>query len=123
MGDSKSDVNVVSSNVSSLGDDGRDLVSENFDKKGSSTGVRTESYMTNQEMISAFIDLSWKMALALVVPLFIGSRIDNASGSSPDYTIAGLVFGLIGSGVLIYGSYKKIQADIESKVKSDGKGR
>jgi hypothetical protein len=117
MGNHKSDASVVSKRMSTSRQGSSDAVAKT-EPSNTHQNSRAQMYLSNQQMISAFVDLSWKMGLALLIPLFVGSRVDAAYDSSPNYAVAGFGCWLARfwcNGIQV--AYQKIQAILRNKVK------
>ncbi|HSX37162.1 MAG TPA: AtpZ/AtpI family protein [Patescibacteria group bacterium] len=52
--------------------------------------------------VSAALDMSWKLAVAVLVPLLVGVQLDKKLNSAPLYTLVGLVLAFAGSAVVMW---------------------
>jgi len=59
------------------------------------------------------LDMSWRLAIAFLVPFFAGFFIDNYFKTSPFWTLIGLVIGIVLSVVIVLQSFKKINHQLE----------
>jgi len=60
------------------------------------------------KFVDASIGLGWRLALAVLVPIFIGVQIDKHYGTAPSYTVAAVLLGLGLSVVIVWKSVKEI---------------
>lgn len=71
--------------------------------------------------IGATINLSWRLALTVLIPLVGGIKIDQHFDTSPSYTLAGIVLAVAGGCAVVWSSVKEVnqlQAEEENKEKS-----
>ncbi len=75
-------------------------------KKTTETASKTESdrmlaaYEASQKFISTSLTMGWQLAVTVLVPVFIGSRLDEHFNTSPRYTVIALLLGIL-MGVLV----------------------
>ncbi len=81
-----------------------------------SAGKTTTEDITAQKakrlFFAGLLDISWRLAIAVIVPIVAGSWIDNNRGSGQVFTLIGLLFGTILAGFTIYKAYKKLNKEI-----------
>ena len=81
-----------------------------------SAGKTTTTEETAQKAKRLFFvglfDISWRLALALIVPVLLGSWLDDNRDGGQIFTLTGLLFGTILAGFIIYKSYKKLNKEI-----------
>ena len=54
------------------------------------------------EFLSAALNMSWQLAVTIIVPVIIGVQLDNHFNSSPSYTLAALFLAVfISCGVVV----------------------
>ena len=63
-----------------------------MDKTKSSSGI----------FISMAIDMSWRLAVAVLVPVIGGIELDKALNTTPAFTIAGFALAMIGISVVLW---------------------
>jgi hypothetical protein len=51
--------------------------------------------------ILGLLDLSWKMAAVMLLPIFVGLYIDSRSDQGQTFTLLGFVVGMIGAVLVI----------------------
>lgn len=57
------------------------------------------------------IGMGWRLALMVLLPIFIGVQLDKKFDSSPSLTLAAFFIAVFGAGVLIARAYSEIQAE------------
>lgn len=57
-------------------------------------------------------DISWRLALAIIIPVVGGYWLDNETDSGKLFTLTGLLLGAILAGFIIYKTYKKLNKEI-----------
>ena len=58
------------------------------------------------------LDISWRLAGAIIIPVLAGYWLDNKADSGNLFTITGLLFGTVLAGFTIYKAYKKLNKEI-----------
>jgi F0F1-type ATP synthase assembly protein I len=58
-------------------------------------------YQQNLFLAMAF-SMSWQLAIAVIVPIVGGYKLDQHMDSSPLYTIIGLIVAIFASGAILY---------------------
>lgn len=58
------------------------------------------------------IDISWRLAGAIIIPVLAGYWVDSKLDSGSLCTIIGLISGTILAGFIIYEAYKKLNREI-----------
>lgn len=76
-------------------------------------------------LFSNFVSMGWRLAIMVLVPIFIGVQIDKWLDSSPSVTLAAFFIAIFGAGVLIYRTYidMNTQTMMQSQTKSTKKSR
>lgn len=59
------------------------------------------------------LDISWRLAIAIIVPIVAGYWLDNKTDSGNLFTLIGLLSGTILAGFVIYRTYKKLNKEID----------
>lgn len=81
-----------------------------------SAGKTTTEDVTAQKakrlFFAGLLDISWRLSIAVIVPVVAGSWIDKNRGSGQVFTLIGLLFGTILAGFTIYKAYKKLNKEI-----------
>lgn len=64
--------------------------------------VRGDSSQSNRAVfVAAVADMSWRMALAVLVPIIGGYYLDKAAGTSPVLLIVGFLLAMAGTFVVM----------------------
>ncbi len=74
-----------------------------------------------QDFLNAALNMSWQLALTILVPVFIGTKLDAHFHSSPSYTLASLVIAVALAVAVVAKTLKgvaKNQAEDKDKEKS-----
>ncbi len=58
-------------------------------------------------------DISWRLALTIILPIVAGYWLDNKTDSGNLFTLIGLLSGIILAGFVIYKTYKKLNKEID----------
>lgn len=58
------------------------------------------------------LDISWRLALSLILPIVGGARLDSKLDKDPIFTIIGLVVGFVLAGLVIRNTVIKLQKEI-----------
>lgn len=63
-------------------------------------------------LFSNMISMGWRLAIMVLLPIFIGVQIDRRLDSSPSVTLAAFFIAVFGAGLLIYRSYKELNTEL-----------
>lgn len=74
-------------------------------------------------MVSEIVTMGWKLAVMILLPIFIGVQLDNRFGTKPSLTLAAFFLSIAGAFYLIYKTYNElmIQAAVDDAVKAKKK--
>lgn len=61
-----------------------------------------------QQFISASLDMGWRLALTVLVPVFLGAWLDRRYNTSPSWTLTALFIAIAGAGVVVWKTVKTI---------------
>ena len=70
--------------------------------------------------LSGTLDMSWRLAVVVLVPIAVGAKLDDALGYTPALTILGLLFAVGSTVLVIQSTIKKADkaiAEADGKVK------
>ena len=59
------------------------------------------------------IDISWRLAAGIIIPVVGGYWLDNKTGSGSLFTLIGLFSGTILAGFIIYKTSKRLSKEID----------
>lgn len=60
---------------------------------------------------TSLISMGWRLAIMVLVPIFIGVQLDRRLDTKPSFTLAAFFIALIGSAYLIYKNYSDMQRE------------
>ena len=84
--------------------------------------------MAKSQMLSSLLTMGWRLAVAILVPILVGLKLDARFGTKPSYVLAGFMLAVALASYMIYVEYREIQADqaaqdvIDAKKSSKKKG-
>jgi F0F1-type ATP synthase assembly protein I len=86
-------------------------------KTTSAVNDPTQDYMAviqaKQQFVGTAINMGWRLALMVLIPIFIGLWLDKRFDTAPSITLAAFFIALFGAGVMIYRTYKELMADVD----------
>lgn len=59
------------------------------------------------------LDLSWKLALAIIIPMVLGSVLDNKLDTGSAFTLAGMLLGIVLSVLIIRALTIKLSKELK----------
>lgn len=62
------------------------------------------------QLVGAGLSIGWRLAVMVLLPLFIGVQLDRRFDSSPSLTLAAFFIAIFGAGMLIYRTYQEYVA-------------
>lgn len=62
-------------------------------------------------LFSNLIGMGWRLAIMILVPIFIGVQIDKKFDTKPSYTMAAFFIAVSGASLLIYKTYVNMQRE------------
>jgi len=85
--------------------------------KMTTTGKSEKISLAKRAFFVNLLDLSWRLFGAILLPILIGAYIDSRrGGDGQGFTIAGLLLGVVFSGLVIYSLVKKLMKQAEKDV-------
>ncbi|HUC79097.1 MAG TPA: AtpZ/AtpI family protein [Candidatus Saccharimonadales bacterium] len=83
-----------------------------------SKGQISDAQNTNNgsSLLNATIQMSWKLAIVVLIPLIGGVKLDEHLKTSPYFTIFGSLLAVFGFGYVLY----KVLADFNNDIKTKG---
>ncbi len=74
-------------------------------------------------MVSEIITMGWKLAIMILLPIFIGVQLDKKFDSEPSLTLAAFFIAIFGAGLMIYKTFNELtaQAALDEAKKSKRK--
>lgn len=58
----------------------------------------------------ALLNMSWRLALTVLVPIIGGSMLDRRLDSAPSWTLAGVFIAFVGGSAAVWSSVKEVNA-------------
>lgn len=74
-------------------------------------------------LFNASLAIGWRLAIMVLLPLFIGVQLDRRFDSAPSLTLAAFFIALFGAGMLIYRTYQEYVAETEPAAAYDKKSK
>jgi F0F1-type ATP synthase assembly protein I len=65
-------------------------------------------FNAQSQLMGSMLNVGWRLALTVLIPVFIGIWADNKFGTKPSFTITALFIAVAVSSVVIYQMYKDI---------------
>jgi F0F1-type ATP synthase assembly protein I len=89
------------------------IVVEAMVKSAGKTTTSVETIKKAKRLFFAgLIDISWRLSVAIILPIVGGYWLDNKTDSGNLFTLIGLLFGTILAGLVIYRTYKTLNKEI-----------
>jgi len=72
-------------------------------------------FQARNMLVSEIVTMGWKLALMVLLPIFIGVQLDNRFNTKPSLTLAAFFIAIFGAGVMIFKTYNDLmtQAALE----------
>lgn len=99
-------------------------------KKMTTTPAQDEldQYMSSvnakQQFIGATMNMGWRLAITVVIPIVIGVKADERFDSSPSYTLTGMIIAATAGCMAVWGTIKEVnreQIEYEKETKKRAK--
>lgn len=72
-------------------------------------------FAAKQQFLNSTISMGWQMALTVLVPVFIGVKLDDHFHTTPSYTLAALVLAVAGAVLVVGNTLKQVRKDQVTK--------
>jgi hypothetical protein len=73
---------------------------------------RYEAIMTaKQQFVGAAMDMGWRLALTVVIPVIVGVKLDDRFHTTPSYTLTALFIAVGGASVVIWQTIKQVNKE------------
>lgn len=79
-----------------------------------------DAFTARQQFIGATLNLSWRLALTVLIPLIGGISLDDKLNTSPMYTMLGMVLAAIFGCMAVWATVKEVnelQAEADATAK------
>ena len=75
------------------------------------------SYDPQKMFFNATFNMGWQLAVAVLLPVFIGVELDKRFDSSPSYVLASLVVAVFGVVIIVKNNVNQVTQDLENEEK------
>ncbi len=72
-----------------------------------------------KEFYLAVMNMSWQLVIVVLVPLYIGSRLDTHFNTSPLWTLVGLLLALICVALIVWRQFQLFTPKIQNQPKKE----
>ena len=79
--------------------------------------MKLAAFAAQKQFINASINMGWQLGLMVLIPVFIGVKLDDHFKTSPSYTLAALVLAIGGAVWVVGSNIKQVRKD---QAKSSG---
>jgi len=59
-------------------------------------------------LVTEVITMGWKLAIMILLPIFIGVQLDNRYGTEPSLALAAFFIAIFGASMVIYKTYNQL---------------
>lgn len=66
------------------------------------------AFAAKSRFFSATLNMGWRLALTVLIPLVAGIKIDQRFKTSPSYTLAGFMLAIAGGAIVVWKSVKEV---------------
>ena len=70
-----------------------------------------DTFAAKSRFFSATLNMGWRLALTVLIPLIGGVKIDQRFDSSPSYTLVGLMLAATGGTIAVWKSVQEVTAE------------
>lgn len=82
-------------------------------------------FAAKRQFISSALTMGWQMAGMVIIPVFIGVRLDDHFDSAPSYTLVALFLAIAGAVMIVRNTVQQVnrdQAEAEAEAAQNKKG-
>ena len=72
-----------------------------------------------KDFMNAALNMGWQLALTILVPVFIGAKLDNHFHSSPSYTLTALFIAIGLAGGVVARTLKEVTKEQTNKMNKE----
>jgi hypothetical protein len=80
------------------------------DTAGSDLEQYVDAFGVRQQFMGAVLNLSWRLALTVLIPLIGGIQLDKKFDSSPSYTLTGFMLAIVFGCMAVWQTVKEVNA-------------
>lgn len=70
-----------------------------------------DAFAAKSKFFSATLNMGWRLALTVLIPLVAGIKIDRHFKTSPSYTLAGFMLAIAGGAIVVWSSVKEVNEE------------
>ncbi len=81
-----------------------------------------DAQVAKSQLFGATLNLSWRLALTVLIPVIIGVKLDQKFNTSPSFVLTGFMLAVFGASMTIWSTVKevnKLQAEEDNKDKRE----
>ncbi len=67
-----------------------------------------DAQVAKTQFVGATLNLSWRLALTVLIPLVGGIKVDERFNTSPSFTLAGLILASVGACIAIWSTVQEV---------------
>jgi F0F1-type ATP synthase assembly protein I len=77
-----------------------------------------------RQFLASTTNMGWRLAVTVVIPIVAGVKLDERYGSSPSFTLGGLMIAAIVGSSVVWKTVKEVnQEQAEEEMKSSKRGK
>ncbi len=69
------------------------------------------AFAARRQFVGTSVNMGWQLALTVLVPVFIGIKLDGHFHSSPSYTLAALMVAATGAVIVVAHTVRQVNAE------------
>ena len=73
--------------------------------------VQASKALAAQQFMGASLNMGWRLAITVVIPIVAGVKIDDHFHSSPSYTLVGVMLAAIAGSAAVWTTIKQVNRD------------
>lgn len=82
---------------------------------------RLATINAGSQFLGATLNMGWRLALTVLIPLIGGIQLDKHLNSSPSFTLGGMVLAAAAGSAAVWVTIKQVNADIAEQLAEDKK--
>lgn len=81
------------------------------------------AFDAKSQLLMASVNIGWRLAIMVILPLFIGVQLDKRFDSAPSITLAAFFIAIFGAGLIINKTYKEINENTNKELEKSSKSK
>ncbi len=73
--------------------------------------VQATKALAAQQFMGASLNMGWRLAITVVVPIVAGVKIDDHFHTSPSYTLVGVMLAAVAGSAAVWSTIKQVNKD------------